>query len=60
MAVIEKNTMTKSNLGRERFILLVVPHHTSLLGEVREGTQIGQELEAGANAEATKKCCLLA
>jgi hypothetical protein len=51
--------MTKSNLEGGRFISPVVPHHTSSLGEIREGTQIWQKLEAGANAEATKKCCLV-
>ena len=37
-------------MGRKGFIQLTLPHYCSLPGEVRTGTQAGQE--AGADAEA--------
>jgi hypothetical protein len=48
--------MIKYQVGRKRFIWLTLPHHCSSTKEVRTGTQ----LEAGADAEATEDCCLLA
>jgi len=33
----------QSNLGREEFILLSLPHHCSPLKEIRTGTETGQE-----------------
>ena len=50
----------QSNLGRKGFIWFTFPNYCLLLWEVRAGTQTGQEPEAGADAEATEECCLLA
>ena len=35
--------MTKSKIGRKRFICLTLPHHSLSLKEVRAGNQTGQE-----------------
>jgi hypothetical protein len=45
---------------KEKMILLTLPHHCSSLKGVRTGTQTGQELEAGTDAEALEECCLFA
>jgi len=52
--------MTKGKLGRKGFIQLTLPHCCSSPKEVRTGTHTGRNLEAGADAEAMEKCCLLA
>ena len=49
----------QSNLGRKGFVWLTLPHHCSSLKEVRTGTQ-GRNKEAGADAEAMERGCLLA
>jgi hypothetical protein len=41
-------------LGRKEFIQLTLPK------EVRIGTHIGKNLEAGVDEEAMEECCLLA
>jgi hypothetical protein len=50
--------MTKKQVGEERVYSLTLPHCCSSPKEVRTGTQTGQE--AGADAEATEGCSLLA
>jgi hypothetical protein len=52
--------MTKNILGRKGFVWLPLPHHCSSSKEVRTGTQVGQELETGADAEAMEGYYLLA
>jgi hypothetical protein len=52
------NVITKSHLGRKRFILLTLSHHCPSLKEVRAKTQ-SKNLEVGAGAEAMKEQCLL-
>lgn len=39
---LSSNTTTKSNLGRRGFTVLTLPHHSSLLKDVRMGAQTGQ------------------
>jgi hypothetical protein len=53
----DKNTMTKSKLGRKGFIWL-----TSLITEGSQDRNVkhGRNLEAGADAETMEECCLLA
>jgi hypothetical protein len=57
---LHKNIMTKSKLGRKGFIQLTFPHCCSSPKEVRIGTHIDRNLEAGVNEEAMEECCLLA
>ena len=50
----------KANLGEKEFIWLTLPGCCSLLKEVGAGTlQQGENLEAGAEAEAMQGRCLL-
>lgn len=53
------NPMSESSSGRKGFIWRTVLHHSLLFKEVRTGTQ-GKHLEAGNEAEAIERCCLLA
>jgi len=50
--------VTKKQVGEERVIQLTLPYCCSSPKEVRTGTHTGQE--AGADAEATEGCFLLA
>ena len=56
---VTKHHDQKSKLGRKGFILLTLPHWSSLLKEVRAGTQ-SRNLEAEASTEAMEECNLLA
>lgn len=49
--LLQRNTVTKTKLGRKGFIL-----HCSSSKEVRTGAVAGQE----ADADAMQRCCLLA
>jgi hypothetical protein len=53
--------MTKCNLGKKGFILPTVPQNNSSSSK-GVGHELKQDriLEAGADAEAVKGCCLLA
>ena len=54
-------TIPKSKSQGKEFMWFTLPHHGNRsLKEVRTGTQAGQNLEAGAGAEAMEGCCLLA
>jgi len=55
----EKKSQPRSKLERKGFIQLTLPHCCSSPKEVRTGTQVGQELEAGADTEAMEGCYLL-
>lgn len=50
------NTMTNSNLGKERFTWLTYPHHSPSVREVRSGTW-KQKTEAEAMEESFYLAC---
>jgi hypothetical protein len=54
--------MTKSNMGRKGFISLTSysPSSREVMTETWKQEPGGRNLEAGADAEATEECCLLA
>ena len=47
-------------MGKKGFIWILFSDHCSLSKEVRTGDQAGKSLEARADAEVMKGCCLLA
>jgi hypothetical protein len=51
--------MTKSNLGRQKFIWLTLVGHSPSFREIKAGTE-GMNLEAGTEAETIEEHCLLA
>jgi hypothetical protein len=58
VSITAQTSWPRSKLGRKGFIWLTLPYCCSSPKEVRTGTQTGQE--AGADAEATEECSLLA
>lgn len=57
VAVTERHD--QSNVGRSGFIWPTFPQHCSSSREVKTGIQIGSELVAGADVEATEGGCFL-
>jgi hypothetical protein len=55
IAVMKHHGLSKQ--GRKRFILLTFCYNSPSSRAVRAGTQEGQNLEAGADAEAADGCC---
>jgi hypothetical protein len=54
------NSMTKINLGKKGFIWFILPNLCSLLEEITASLKQARNLEAGTDAEAMERCCLLA
>jgi hypothetical protein len=52
--------MAKSKQGTKGFIWDILPHHSTLMKESRTGNPNGLKLAAGADAEHTEQCRLLA
>ena len=52
--------MTKSKLGKKKFVWLTYSYYSPSLKEVWTEFKHGKYLETGADAEARKKFCLLA
>lgn len=58
VTIAVKKHSEQVHVGREWFILFIIPHHCSLRMEIRTRTQTGRNTEAGIDAAAMQGCSL--